>query len=71
MITLAICWKAIGIVILTFAGAIGLIALVDWITDLSYSHAKLMRIVGRSLLALTVLGLLIALYFTLSVTMCG
>lgn len=70
MITLAICWKAIGIVILTFAGAIGLIALVNWITDLS-SHAKLKRIVGRSLLALTVLGLLIGLYLSLSITMCG
>lgn len=71
MVTLAICWQAIGVVILICAAIIGFIALVDWITDLTVSYVKWKRILGWSLVALIILGLLIWLYFLLATSMCG
>ena len=71
MITLAICWKAIGFVILTFGGPTGLIALVYWAIDLAISDIKRKKILGWSIISLVVLGLLTILYIILASIMCG
>lgn len=71
MITLAICWKAIGIIILNIVTIIGLMALVDWAMDLTISDIKRKKILGWSIISLLVLGLLTILYIILASTMCG